>query len=170
MNTSLKKLGSIFFLLLIAIPSLFSIFSIVKLAAIKLQASEDLHYEQLRTITIAENDIKWITPGKELLLNGNLFDVKFVKHKNNNLEITGLFDKEEDIFEKYLSKIFNQKQQGNTTTHTMLISLIFQMVFTEKNIYIRQEITSVLLKKNHCSFTEELVSISSDILFPPPKA
>ncbi len=170
MPNAIKKILSVLTLLLVAIPFMFSVFSVAKLVIIKAQVSKALESEQLQTILVTENDAKWITPGKEILIKGKLFDVESFKCTNNNLEVTGLFDKEEDNLQDHVNNMFHQKQQGNAADSTTLINLIFHILYTEKNTPFKTDMAVILLKKYHFGFSENLVSVNSDIHLPPPKA
>jgi len=169
MHRTLKKISSLLALLLVAIPLIFSIYTVAKLAIIKCQMSEALESEQLQTITVSESDIKWIIPGKELLIKGNLFDVESYKYTQNKLEIKGLYDKEEDNVQDHVAKMFHQKQEENTADNTALVSLFFQTLFIEKNTFSKSNLAVTIVRKINYSFTEKLVSSNSDILIPPPK-
>lgn len=170
MKTTLRQVSAICLLLLVAVPFLISFFFVIRLCIIKIQVSEDLEYEQLQTITVAESNIKWIVPGKEVLLNGNLFDIKSFKQTGDNLIITGLYDKDEDYLQKHFIKIFHQKQQGNASARATLINLIFQPVFSDKNTFFKEDRETMVLKKTSYRFIENLASANSEILVPPPKA
>jgi uncharacterized membrane protein len=170
MHSLLKKIASLFLLLLVAIPFIFSIFSFTKLAIIKYQVSKALESEQLQTITVAESDAKWIVPGKEILISNNLFDVKSCKRLQDKLRLTGLYDAEEDRSVEQLIKMLHQKKQENSTANTALINLLFQTLFTEKTTFFKPNIPVILSKKLPFSFTESLAAVNADILIPPPKA
>lgn len=170
MHSTVKKITSLLALLLVAIPLIFSIFSVVKLAIIRYQASAALESEQLKVIRVTENDIKWVVPGKEILIRGNLFDVNSWHRTKDGYELTGLYDEQEDNFQAHVAKILHQKPQGNSTTNTVLVTLMFQTLFTEKNAAFQNHMAVILLKKSQYNFTESLVSANSDILIPPPKA
>jgi hypothetical protein len=81
-----------------------------------------------------------------------------------------LFDEQEDNFQAHWVKMWHQKQQGNSTRNTALVTLMFQTLFTEKNAVFQNYRETILSKKNQYSFTENLVFANSDILIPPPKA
>ena len=170
MHSLIKKITSLLALLLVSIPFIFSVFSVVKLVIIKGQMSENLESEQLQTLTISKNDAKWVVPGKEILIDGNLFDIKSCRYIQNKLVITGLYDKEEDNLQDHIEKLFHQKENGNSTGNAALLNLFFQTLFIEKNTSFKTYITIRLLKNSNYAFTETLVSATSDILIPPPKA
>jgi hypothetical protein len=44
--------------------------------AIQIKMQERLETNHLRTITVPENDIHWIKDGKEIWVNGRMFDIK----------------------------------------------------------------------------------------------
>ena len=128
-----------------------------------------LENEQLQTLTVSQSDIKWLHPGKEMLINGRLFDVKSFKQIENTLEIKGLFDEKEESFQQLIISLFHHKQTGNSNTNTAIVNLFFQALFTDKSISFKINREDFLLKKKYFVFAETLVSSNSEILIPPPK-
>src|SRR5207237_315866 len=119
---------------LVAVPLIFSMISVLKLSIIKGQMSEALRSEKLQTISVAGKDLEWIVPGKEILIGGHLFDVDSYRYLDNKVEITGLYDREEDNLQDHIANMFHQKETGNSTDNAVLLNLFFHTLFIEKNI------------------------------------
>lgn len=83
---------------------------------------ERMEKELACTITLQPDELKWITPGKELLVAGELFDVKSRRdNPDGSVTLTGLFDEKEKQLLSHLQK----KQSGGDQQK---ISGFFQLV------------------------------------------
>ena len=92
----------IFFLCLVAMPLLFSVYTIIEQKIIEHRMEEKLEQENLQVITIDASSVIWLKKDKELLVNGEPFDVKIITSSGNNLILSGLYD----LREKELKKQF----------------------------------------------------------------
>lgn len=70
-----------------------------------------LNNEILDTYTTTPGDIKWVRAGKEILIDGHLFDIKNIIHNSDGtITISGLFDETETV----LVKKINETQEKNS--------------------------------------------------------
>lgn len=90
-----KPLAVISLLALVMIPLYIAVFFLVQQTIIRHQMMEKLEEEALQTFSVPEKNVTWIEEGKELIVDGKLFDVKFFKTTDGYLEVTGLFDEME---------------------------------------------------------------------------
>ena len=74
---------------------------------------ENLEKQLLQTITLDDQHIHWVEKGKELLINGKLFDVENMEAQNGTIVFTGLYDDEETVLIKKLDESCNKKSAGN---------------------------------------------------------
>jgi hypothetical protein len=81
----------------------------VRIATIRMQAREKLRKSLLQTIHIKETEVKWTEAGKEILINGRLFDVEEFRTEKDLLTITGLFDDEETKCQNQLEAMCNSR-------------------------------------------------------------
>ncbi|MBL0145066.1 MAG: hypothetical protein IPP48_04190 [Chitinophagaceae bacterium] len=72
----------------------------IKEYAIKKEMEKKLEKSLLTTLTIPKKNVHWIENGKELVINGEMFDVKNYSVQNEYLIVCGLFDE----YEKQLKK------------------------------------------------------------------
>ena len=98
---------------------------------------EKLEHEMLITFTFSQQQIKWVIPGKELLVNGKLFDVKKYIEKNNCIEITGLFDKEEQALKESYVKLLQDK--SDTIPFKKLMGKFFSILFSLRQTVIHTQ-------------------------------
>lgn len=164
-----NKILSIVFLFIIAIPVLYSAYFFTRQQIIQHKMREALEQESLKTINISLDKVKWVNEGEEILINGHLFDVESYKQTGNNLQVTGLFDTEEDYLNEQIKKIEQQKSKGNNNEYALLINLLLQTVFEENNSIHNKNIFHTGLNQFRFSFDENLYSTSLNIVTPPPK-
>ena len=131
--------------------------------------AEALEQNALHTITTTTGKVRWVNFGKEILIDGHLFDVESYKLTGNNLELTGLYDTEEDHLNDQLNKIEQQKSGRNSRDYTLFISLLFQPFFTEKNSSLHHHFYYTTINQHEFLFSENLYSTSLSVIIPPPK-
>ena len=102
------------------------IFVQVQQHTIQHRMKQKLEEQVLHTITSDEIDIHWVKPGKEILVNGRMFDVKFYHTENGHCIVTGLYDDDETTLVEQLQK----SQQENNTSGNKLLVVLFQLLQT----------------------------------------
>jgi len=97
-----KKIIAFVFLLTVSVPVCLSVKFILEQALIEEEADEKMNTVVLQKVSIAKADIVWIKAGKEILLDGKLFDIKYTESNNDIVTFTGFFDTEEtEVVEKF---------------------------------------------------------------------
>jgi hypothetical protein len=166
MKIAIKKIG-FFFLLLVAIAPLFyTIFLQINQYVIRHRMKERLEDQLLVTITIAENKINWIKPGKEISVNGSMFDIKSYNSENGHVTFTGLYDDDETALTEQLQK----KQEKNSASDNELFVQLFQLL---QDVYDTQKeenfSTLFTLSLKSRPDASSLCSRYVTILTPPPQ-
>lgn len=165
MRQGFRKISVVGLVLLIATPLVFTIGILVKQKIIQFHRRERLETEQLQTITIAAENIHWIKKGKEILVSGKLFDIKYFEKKNNHLVFTGFFDKEEDGLYDQLNKI--AKDKNRPSPFTTVISFLLTPYYNEP-VSGHLQITWQPYSKEYFTYAEKMPSSPvSDITHPP---
>lgn len=111
MKAASQKIISSIILCIAAMPLIFACYVQLSEAVIHHQMKEALEQKSLVTIHIKSSQLVWIDKGKEARINGNMFDVKSYVVKGIVIELTGLFDKDEDVL---FAQINNAQQKNNT--------------------------------------------------------
>ena len=164
-----KKITAFGLLLLVAIPLFFSVGILVKQKIIQYQRSERLETELLQTITISSEKINWVKPGKEILVDGKLFDVKSFKTEEKKILLTGFFDSEEDNLIAKLKNELQQKKGDNSPLGQLVAKHLSQQVFSE-SVSFSIQTTWKILTINRFSFYSELMPEAHCFsIVPPPK-
>jgi hypothetical protein len=87
-------------------------------------AEERLAHYQLVTVTLPADKIIWHKKGKELNINGKLFDVKASRLSNGTLTATGFYD-EDEISLVYLLTALTSPENSRALLHFLLVLQCF---------------------------------------------
>jgi hypothetical protein len=118
MNT---KHISIFLLALASIPLLASFLISIHSLWIKHEMVERMENETLHKIVLQKENVHWVEKGSELLIHGELFDVKHYSIENNLLIGWGIFDKEETRLSIWVEK--NNKSKDDLILSNIFLAL-----------------------------------------------
>ena len=164
-----KKILPLVFICVIEIPLLFSAYFFVRQQIVQHKMREALEQQSLDTLNISLDKVKWVNEGQEILINGHLFDVESFKQTGSTLQVTGLFDTEEDNLDEQIKKLEQQRSCENNDKYTLLVGLLLQTLFTENNTAPDKNIFNTALKRFQFPFDENLCSTSLSIIIPPPR-
>jgi hypothetical protein len=153
-------------LLLSTAPLLFTIGWQVKQQVIRHRMHEALENSLVHTLVLTPQELSWAIEGKELIINGRLFDVKEISASaNGTFEIKGLFDDEET---QLLDLV--RKKLPDENGHQLISKLIhLQLSLPEPAAGLHTSIPPTLIKWS-IPLTEHLPQLQLSILTPPPKA
>ena len=116
----IRKITGIFLLLLVAAPLFFSIGFIIKQKNIQAEMKQQLKTALLQTVVVPARDVKWIKKGKEILVNGQMFDVKTSVKSGGNIVFTGLYDKDEQKLHENLKGFMHSKNKQSAPLNELL--------------------------------------------------
>lgn len=92
------------------LPLIFAAYVQTSEAVIHHQMREELEQRNLVTIQVKSSQIIWTEKGKEASVNGFMFDVERYAISGDKIQLTGLFDKDEDAL---FAQIDNAQQKNN---------------------------------------------------------
>jgi hypothetical protein len=110
---------------MMALPTVVSMVSSVYIQWIKHEMKEKMEYENLQTITLNNNEFSWYEKGNEIVINGELFDVKHYSTKGTQTTFQGIFDKEESNMSAIAERIVSNKSENR---HLAKIGGFFQIL------------------------------------------
>ncbi len=168
MRTVLKKIVGSAILLVVAAPLLFSVVLVCRQFQVQREMQEKLETASLQTITLPAANTSWVTPGKEIAIDGKLFDVKAFEYCGNNIRLTGCFDIKEDQLGEYFQKLQPGKDNHSSTQAQLALKYFFFPLFSEKQIATCHR---EWLDYNNCyhSFIEKISDRASLLVTPPPR-
>lgn len=161
-----KKILAFSMLLLVVAPLFFFIGFLVKREIIYHEMMEKLESASLHTITIRLADVNWTKKNKEVMIDGKLFDVKYVEIIDNKINLTGLFDDEETKLEKKISTAFQSNKNQQAPFSQLKLKFIFNFYFNED--HSSDSVSVYQSKKAYPAFNEFAVTNSSAVVSPPP--
>jgi hypothetical protein len=161
-----KKISALLFTLLGFTPLLFIIYTSIRQQEIRHNMKRQLEIKMLHTITLAKNDVYWLKEGKEILIDGRMFDVKSFKAVGTGeIRFTGLYDDDETALVNKMKK----NQQNENNNGGKLLAQLFQLLQSSFN-NTAEEIFIPSLNCNHFPGIEQsLASQFIIILSPPPQ-
>ena len=125
----MNKKSTIAFILscFILLPLFFSTGLQVFQLYLKHRVEKRLEKESLVTISCPVQKIKWIEDGREIMVEGQMFDVKTYRIENGIFIGSGVYD-EDETKAMELFKNFNEKEQNYLLIHLLLYSQLFVAV------------------------------------------
>lgn len=160
----LKSISAVFLLLLVMMPLLFAALFEAQRMVIRHEMVEAMEKPQLVTISLNAAEVRWHQKGKEIIVDGEFFDVKSVTHLNGKVVFTGLFDKQEKQLHKKVNDGFEKQMHGKST----LIAKLLLSAFIDTSLSFSLDTQLPQLTHNslyHVSYSTHF----SVILKPPPQ-
>ncbi len=116
----LHKSAVLLLLITGAVPLLSAlVFSIAQME-ITSEMSRELSQKELVSISIEDQEIQWVEKDREILIQGQLFDIRSLVSSNGRTTFTGLFDKKETDLTGLL-----KDQQGNQPSGPDMALMLF---------------------------------------------
>jgi len=166
LKTLAHKTGLSVLLLLVAVPIIYAFCFHIRQYTIRQRMKERMNEQVLQTISVQEEDVHWIIPGKETWLNGRLFDIRTYTSGNGLYTFTGSYDDEETALVMLLQK----NQQKNDTADDEVLARLFELL---QDIYKSNadDLLSVLIGSQQIFSTgsSSLSTVVISILTPPPQ-
>lgn len=125
-------------------------------------AEERLEKGSVETMVIKTNQIHWEKKGKEISINGKMFDVKSFHINGNNITVTGMYDEKETAINKLLSQQFD-----NNNLLIQLLALA-QFIFLISAIFFLLKFFKLLIPYFYFP-PARYRSIGIEIQTPPPR-
>jgi hypothetical protein len=89
------------------------------------EAEERMEREAMVTVTIPVQDLRWHKKGKEVVIDGKLFDVKTLRQTGGQIVLTGLFDDAETAIVDLLEQQASHSKQSYGITYLFVLLLQF---------------------------------------------
>ena len=129
MLTVKKQFTAFALLLLVALPVFLSVGIFIKQQLVQQQRTQRFKTELLETFTIKAEKVDWVEVGKEIRVDGKLFDVESFKVSGANIIFTGFFDGKEDKLVQQIVKLEKQKNQSENPLGQSVIKFLFFSVY-----------------------------------------
>lgn len=146
---------------------LFFVFVQLKQSFITYQMKERLEEENVQTITLNKNQVNWVEEGKELIIDGEMFDVKSYTQKNDSLVISGLFDKAEKALKDKLASVLGNQKNNDAPLQQLIAQFLNPIILTQNSVQM-QTIVLLSTPKKYFISTHKFSSTTKEISTPPP--
>lgn len=168
MNLS-RKISLTLLLMTISVPVIFCYYFSIQQQIVKQHMYEALEQKELQTLVIPTEEIEWFEKGKELLINGALFDVKEYHFENGVLIAKGLYDAKETELKASLERSMNDSPFDAGSSK--IISKLLSQVFSDHN-HLLIDTSGVLshIKTSYPTYSYKLANSDISLPHPPPKA
>ena len=151
---------------ILMIPFTLLLYVQAKRTIIRYETVTLLEQAQLQQITLKVSDLIWEEEGKELWVNGQLFDVKIKLQSNNGyISFKGIFDEKETELNEQVNSMLNSKQST-----LLLLAKIISLQSPTTIIHQAVNIQIFKLPKgSFFCFQQALFNRSIKKFIPPPR-
>lgn len=153
-------------LLLVAAPLFIYALYSIKQKVIQEQMQEALEQKSLQTIVLNKAQANWKETGKEIIINGELFDVNSYTITKDKITLIGLYDKQETDLIKKVEQLQQQKNKSKTPLDNLIFKFLFTVaILPVKNIVKTYKFT---FQNKFYSYSDALHLQISIVESPPP--
>lgn len=156
------------FLLLAAMPLVFSAYAVIGKWMIEYEMEEKLETENLQKLVVREAEIVWLKNDKEMLMAGEPFDVKNICRDGDIITVWGLFDKMEKELRKKIEDYQCQDDQGTASGNNVLLLLFSSYFINYDEINIHPPV-SFSNKPTNIFHTTNYQNPCFSVITPPPR-
>lgn len=109
----------------IIFPVLFAIGFQLRQAVLKERMKQRLEAGCMVSLILPADDLHWMEEGKELVINGELFDIKTIAYNRSlgTVYITGLYDKDEKVLYEELARITQEDMKDEPGVSFLIKSI-----------------------------------------------
>ena len=120
-----QKTTALFLLVLILAPLSYMLILRLHQEQIRNRMKEELEHSLLQELVIPAGELQWLKPGKEIVVDNQLFDIKSIRYsEDGNAYITGLFDKEETNLVHEMKKDQDEQNRNSSSQVIRLFKMI----------------------------------------------
>ncbi|MFM6926174.1 MAG: hypothetical protein ACKOU7_11780 [Ferruginibacter sp.] len=163
-----KQLVAFGLLLLVALPLFFTLGIYISQQLVQYQREERFKTELLEVVTVKTNEVSWVKLGKEIQVDGRLFDVKSFKVTGSNIIFTGFFDSKEDKLANHIRKIEQQKNDSGNPLNQVAVKFLFLPNYKESAVVLTEN-NWQFIKKQFPVYAESTAIMPYPAVAPPPK-
>ena len=131
------------------------------------QIKESMEHSRLEKKLLSRNQIHWVKEGRELIIDGKMFDVHSIKQlPGGTYEIYGLSDEKENQLNKEVERLLH-KNKGLQSVLVKILSLHVATISIDTYTAISIPVPAPDFITGYCS---KLWSMAGDVITPPPRA
>jgi hypothetical protein len=137
---------------------------------IRIAMMEKMEKNELQTISIPTDQIKWFKKNHELMIDGKMFDVKSISIEGDTSMITGLFDDDDTELQEALAGLQEQKNKGQN--NAFLIYQVCLGIIAVHDPFINQPVSAKIActKISFAQYEDNILQSYLPIFSPPPES
>ncbi|HYF33460.1 MAG TPA: hypothetical protein VD993_20185 [Chitinophagaceae bacterium] len=162
-----KTIAGIPIILIVLMPCLYCAYFQVQQHIIRTAMREKLERDQLQTVIVPVKDFRWYEEGREIVIEGMMFDVESITRQNDHYIVTGLFDEAETQLNIALGLL---QQKNNDGPDAQLVSVVLSQTLMYPPP-INEELASqeTIVSSQKIYTDETLYNTILSIHTPPPR-
>ena len=130
---------------------------------------ERLEQSPVQTITLPIEAVSWINDGKEVILDGKLFDIKSYTVCGNKIILNGLFDNDEDrLIAKMNDTVHKNKDNNSSPLSTLALKFLSQQIYNEPALF-SFNCSWKIIDKLSVTYNTATHEAHYVLIVPPPK-
>ena len=133
----------------------------------KKEACANITMLPLQTIRVEKKDIVWAEAGKEILIDGQLFDIKEIVETSTTITITGIFDKAETCLQKLSENLTGKEKKDQGILLTEYFKFLSTTYFQNEDTGLSSAMPLSISHANRNIFFYKDSFIKNPL--PPPK-
>lgn len=162
-----KTIAGIPVIFLILLPCMYCLYFQGKQQVIRYEMRQKLESEQVQTVIVPVKDFKWYEEGREIIVDGMMFDVKSMIRQGDNYLITGLFDERETELHIALGRLHERSEEGADAS---LVAKVLSTTWVSPAAYYSITlITPTQLSVKRINPADQLYNTFLSIQTPPPR-
>jgi len=136
---------------------------------IRITMMEKMEKDELQTISIPSDQIRWFKKNHELMINGRMFDVKSISLQGGTSMITGLFDDDDTELHEALADLHEQKNKGKN--NALLLYQVCLGIIAVHNALINQPVSvnTGEIKLSFAQYEDNILQSYLPVFSPPPE-
>lgn len=154
-------------LLLMVMPLFFSVAVMVKQKILQFQRMERFETEAIQRISVSPEKLLWVKDGKEVIIEGELFDVESYEQQGNKILLTGFYDNKEEKLVKDIKDIYQNNKAESPFNRAVTKFLLVPF-------YLEPGSSSLLnswqtITRRFSNYTEPISTGCHAAVSPPPR-
>jgi hypothetical protein len=125
-----KRFAALIICVAAAVPMFLSAFFLGGRTALRYTMQEKMQTAELVSLEIPGSAILWMDEGKELLIDGRMFDVRSIRYAGDTCLLTGLFDEDETTLYAQLSRSEEGRQGAEIVPGLLQVCLGITAIYT----------------------------------------
>lgn len=137
--------------------------------AIRIIMFEKLEKENIQSLRLPADKINWYKKGREIIIDGKMFDVKSIVRQGEEYLITGLFDEMETTLNDQLAMAHKQGNQHTTGPNQLLQVCLGLIAIQLINADTPAAEDPAIARLPFTDFSSPLITRPHVIFSPPPE-